>query len=67
MINNIYLISGSRDKEIKVFDKNNGIIVKQFNKHTSYVIGIKAIKDKNNKQYFVSYGPDKNIFLWNIN
>jgi len=32
---------------------NNGIIVKKFNKHTSSVIGIKAIKDKNNNQYFV--------------
>ena len=67
LINNIYLISGSRDKEIKVFDKNNGIILKQFNKHTSYVIGIKTIKDKNNNQYFVSYGVDNNIYLWGFN
>ena len=37
-----------RVKEIKVFEKNNGIISKKFNKHTHYVIGIKAIKDKNN-------------------
>ena len=67
LINNIYLISGSRDNEIKVFDINNGIIVKKFNKHTSYVIGIKAIKDKNNNQYFLSYGNNGTINLWSLN
>ena len=67
-INNIYLIIGSWDKEIKVFDINNGIIVKKFNKHTSCVVGIKAIKDKNNNQYFVSYGQDDyTINLWSLN
>ena len=67
-INNIYLIVGSWDKEIKVFDINNGIIVQKFNKHTSLVVGIKAIKDKNNKQYFVSYGQnDYTIYLWSLN
>jgi WD40 repeat protein len=66
VINNIYLIIGSFDNEIKIFDINNGIIVKKFNKHTSYVIGVKAIKDKNNTQYFVSYGYDKNIYLWSL-
>ena len=65
-INNIYLIIGSYDKEIKVFDMNKGIIVKKFNHHSSYVVGIKAIKDKNNNQYFVSYGRDNNIYLWNV-
>jgi len=67
LINNIYLIIGSFDKEIKVFDINNGIIVKKFNKHTSYVIGIKAIKDKNNNQYFLSYGNNGTINLWSLN
>ena len=66
IINNIYLIIGSFDKEIKVFDINNGIIVKTFHKHTNYVEGIKIIKDKNNNQYFVSYGKDNNIYLWNV-
>ena len=69
MINNIYLIIGSWDKEIKVFDINNGKISKQFNKHTCYVVGIKAIQDKNNNQYFVSYGyrSDPTIYLWKLN
>ena len=64
LINNIYLIIGSFDKKIKVFDINNGIIIKEFDKHTSNVLGIKAIKDKDNNQFFISYGPDKNIYLW---
>ena len=64
LINNIYLISGSWDKEIKVFDINNGIIIKKFNKHNSLVVGI---KDKNNNQYFVSYGGDNTIYLWSLN
>ena len=67
IINNIYLIIGSFDKEIKIFDMNNGIITKQFNKHTSETVGIKAIKDKNNNQYFVSYGQgDNTIYLWSL-
>ena len=64
---NNYLIIGSFDNEIKVFDINNGIIVKKFNKHNNYVIGIKAIKDKNNNQFFVSYGGDNTINLWSLN
>ena len=67
LINNIYIIIGSRDKEIKVFDINNGIIIKILNKHTDHVIGIKGIKDKNNNQYFISFGKDKNIYLWSLN
>ena len=67
LINNIYLIIGSFDKEIKAFDINNGIIIKILNKHTNCLIGIKAIKDKNNNQFFISYGRDKNIYLWSLN
>jgi WD40 repeat protein len=64
-VNNVYLIIGSLDKEIKVFD--DGIFVKSLNEHTSDVIGIKAVKDKYNNPYFVSYGSDKNIYLWSLN
>ena len=67
IINNIYLIIGSYDKNIKVFDINNGILIKDIEKHSSYVIGIKSIIDKNNNKYFVSYGNDKNIYLWSLN
>ena len=67
IINNIYLIIGSFDKKIKVFDINNGMIIKEFDKHTSKVLGIKAITYKDNNQFFISYGVDKNIYLWKCN
>jgi len=67
MINNIYLIIGSDDKNCKIFDINNGILIKEFNKHSSQVLGIKPIIDINKNKYFVSYGKDKNIYLWSLN
>jgi len=67
IINNIYLIIGSNDKNIKIFDINNGILIKDIKKHSSYILGIKPIIDKNQNKYFVSYGPDKNIYLWTLN
>jgi len=67
IINNIFLIIGSGDKSIKVFDMNNGILIKDIQKHSSsYILGIKQIIDKNNNKYFVSYGEDKNIYLWSF-
>ena len=67
LINNIYLIVGSFDHEIKILDINNGIIINKINKHSSLVVGIKAIKDKDNNQYFVSYSQgDNNIYLWSL-
>ena len=67
IINNIYLIIGGHDKNIKIFDMNNGLLIKEFNKHSSYILGIKPIIDKNKNKYFVSYGHDKNIYLWSLN
>ena len=63
-VNNVYLIVASFDKEIKVFD--NGIFVKKLDQHTADVIGIKLIKDNSNNYYFVSYGSDKNLYLWSF-
>ena len=67
MINNKYLIVGSDDKNCKVFDMNNGILIKDISKHSNYVLGIKLIIDKNKNKYFVSYGGDYNIYLWSLN
>ena len=66
LINNLYLIIGSADKEIKVFDINNGILVTKFSKHTSTVVGVKLIKDKDNNTYFVSSSQDNNMYLWSL-
>ena len=67
IINNKYLIIGSQDNNCKVFDINNGLLIKEFNKHSSYILGIKPIIDKNKNKYFISYGEDKNIYLWSLN
>ena len=68
LINNLYLIIGSCDKEIKVFDINNGILVTKFSKHTGNVVGVKVIKDKDDNTYFVSYAynGDNNMYLWSL-
>ena len=67
IINNIYLIIGSNDQNIKVFDINNSKLIRDIKKHSSYILGIKPVIDKNNNKYFVSYGNDKNIYLWSLN
>ena len=64
VINNNYIIIGSQDKNIKEFDISNPKNIKNISQHTSNVIGLKPIKDKNENIYLVSYGQDKNLFLW---
>ena len=64
IINNEYLFIGSQDKNIKEFDIGNKVFIKNFNKHTSNLVGLKTVKDKNENNFIVSYGQDNNIFLW---
>ena len=67
VINNKYLFIGSNDKSIKEFDIENienKTHIKNFNKHTNTVVGLKPAKDKNDNIYILSYGLDNNIFLW---
>ena len=66
IINNRYLLIGSQDNNIKEFDIEKQFIIKDINKHSHYVIGIKPAKDKNGNMFFVSYGhsSDKKIYLW---
>ena len=42
-------------------------MIKDINKHSSWVVGIKPVKDKNGNMLFVSYAGDKNIYLWSSN
>ena len=66
-INNRYLILGAENGDIKEFDIEKRILIKCFEeKHTSNVLGIKIIKDKNEKIFLISYGMDQNIFLWEV-
>ena len=43
------------------------MLIKDINKHSNYVFGIKPVKDKNGNMLFVSFGDDKNIYLWGSN
>ena len=67
-INNKYLIIGCRDGTIKEFDLEKKIFIKNLDKqHSSSVaLGVKPIKDKNEKIFLISYGCDKNMFLWGL-
>ena len=68
IINNRYLFVGSNDKNIKEFDIEKKIMIKSINKHSSIVVGIKLVKDKNVNTLIVSYSQgDNNIFLWDFN
>ena len=66
VVNNSYLIIGSVDKNIKMFNIEKKFLIKNINKHTSTVTGIKAFKDKNGNDFIVSYGLDKKIYLWSF-
>ena len=66
VVNNKYLITGCGDKNIKTFDIEKKCLIKNFDKHTSTVTGIKSVKDKNGNDFFVSYGQDSNIYLWSF-
>ena len=39
-------------------------MIKDINKHSDWVVGIKPAKDKYGNMLFVSYGKDNNIYLW---
>ena len=67
IINNRYLLIGSGDKNIKEFDIEKQIMIKDFNKHSNEVIGIKPVKDKKGNILVISYDLDNNIYLWESN
>ena len=43
------------------------MMIKDINKHSHYVVGIKPVKDKNGNMLFVSYDKGNNIYLWTSN
>ena len=66
-INNRYLIIGSEDFSIKEYDLLKKVLLKNLDKkHTSNVLGIKSIIDSSGRTFFVSYGQDKNMYLWGL-
>ena len=67
IINNRYIFIGSDDNNIKEFDIEKKIMIKNISKHSSNCVGIKIVKDKNGNSFIVSYGGDRNIYLWGFN
>ena len=66
-INNKYLIISCFDGSIKEFDLEKRILIKNFEKqHLNSALGIKPIINKNGKIFLISYGSDKNMFLWDL-
>ena len=67
IVNNRYLIIGTRDGSIKEFDIQKRILIKSFDKiHTDNTLGIKIIKDKNGKIFLASYDGNKKLLLWSL-
>ena len=66
-INDRYLILGSENGSIKEFDLEKRSLIANFEKqHSKSVLGVKIIKDKNEKNFLISYGLDQSIFLWGL-
>ena len=68
IINNRYILIGCYDKNIKEFDIEKKMMIKDINKHSGSIAGIKPVKDKNGNILFASYAyGDNNIYLWESN
>lgn len=67
-----HLISGSKDKRVKLFGKNeSGYFllsdsILADSTENPYLAGVKAVKFLNDKRYFVSAGGDHKVKLWSI-
>jgi WD40 repeat protein len=62
----VYIVSGSGDKTINVWDASDGTCVKTLPGHTNYVYSVSTFTDANtDKVYIVSGSRDKTIKVWN--
>src|SRR5512138_610247 len=60
---NRYIISGSLDKTIKIWDVSNNTLIKTLSGHD---LGIKKIAISPDDRYIVSGGRDKTVKLWDM-
>lgn len=56
------LLSGSRDKKIKIWDLSSGECVSTLDEHMDIIYGLKVLDDKE----MISFSRDKTIKIWNI-
>ena len=61
--NNKFLLSGSWDKEIKIWSLNKGKVIRTYIGHT---MSIRSISITQDIKYIVSGSEDKTIKIWNI-
>ena len=62
-LNERFLVSGSNDKTVKLWDVQTGGVVKTFQGHTNYVISVSISADCTK---IASGSQDKSICLWDI-
>lgn len=60
-----YVLTGGKNKDLKLVDINKGKVVKNFFEHKQWICSIKSIKI-NNGQILVTHGLDNKIKLWGI-
>jgi len=63
----VYIVSGSEDKTIKVWDAFGGTLVKTLSGHTKGVLSVSTFTDeKTQKVYIVSGSDDNTVKIWPI-
>ena len=65
ILSNVYIISGSKDTTIKLWDPSNVASIRTFTEHTNGVTALAVLpKDNNNFVGFISGSKDNTIKLW---
>ena len=63
-INEKYILVGKYNGEIDVIDFNNKSIVKKYQAHKEYVLGIEKFKTENSQEFIITYNWNE-IKVWN--
>ena len=62
-INEIYTLVGKDNGELDVIDFNNKSIVKKYQAHKKYVLGIEKFKTENSQEFIITYNINE-IKVW---
>ena len=61
--NNQYVVSGSFDKTVRIWDVESGDCIKTLEGHT---FGVNGVSFSPNNQYVVSGSNDKTVRIWEV-